>query len=186
VAGDSPPATQEAAPQTAQDWAQWINDGRAAGMSLDQMLTYFTYSDPSYKDFAVALARTTIDTDKLEQAVKTKWGNEAYVQVAHLCMDDTPGDDAQAEWTVGSLHATAVFKIQNVGPLCLVRDNGRWKVDVDSYVAIGGAPVSTDVAFIKDMTDVVDRATQKLSQNDFSSADALCGYLKGEISKAQH
>jgi len=132
------------------------------------------------------MAADWIASDKLEKAVGDKWGNDAKIAISHVIEDDTPEDDALAEWTIMGDHAIAKFKVEGVDPLLLVQVDGKWKIDVPGYVASYGGPAEVPATrrYMKAYTSMLKRTYKELTQKQaFATVDDLTTYLKAEIAK---
>jgi hypothetical protein len=181
--GDSPATmpTTEISPQ--QTLAQW-SDGRLARMTIDQAVSLYYATNPQEIDLAKSMADQAIATAGLEKAVGDKWGESAKNTVAHICMDNTLEDDAQAVWAINGDHAIARFKVDGMAPLLLIRVQGQWKMDVPGYIAGLGNHFSAGIQFMLASTSLLKQDIDLVSNGQkFPAANDFNNYLTEQMNK---
>jgi hypothetical protein len=176
--------TADSRQETPQQALSQMSDGRVARMTADQAISLYQANNDNERRYARLMAGQAIVAAKLEENVGKKWGPHAKAAVAHACQDNTPNDNAKAEWTIADDRAVARFKVDGLAPMLLVRVQGHWKIDVSGYVVGLGAQLDAGMKYVKDSTDILQQANDKLmSSKSFSSVDELTNYVRDSLAK---
>jgi hypothetical protein len=159
-AGDLPTTQPDLPRETFEDFYRAVKDGDPAAIPA---LCWAT--DAESRKLVTDFQALAGAMGRLHAAVKGKFGAGA-VDVVSPQLVSQDGIDAMTETTTGN---TAHLLGDNVGPIDLIRIDGRWKLDIGVLLKNGGSGDNPD-DFFRQLTQVVTRTAVDISAGKFGTA----------------
>jgi hypothetical protein len=179
----TPPTTQ---PLSVQDqMAKWQDEFDQD--TPEQVIPEYSAHTDQQRAMARDFADYGVASNQIIEHARAKFGPVVEMAVAHATYSDCRDDDKSATIKIDGDHATVTFKSDNITQLLMVKEDGRWKVDLAGYEKLYGANSS-----IRDMLDetrqstaIMKQADADLAQGKYDSGFALITDLTNKLNAVQ-
>jgi len=156
-------------------------NAEAAERTAEDVLPWYQANTEDEVKLARSFAAQTVATARLAKAVRTKWGHDTETAIMHLCLTDTPEDDATAIVTVAGPRANLNFGALQIAPLYFINIKGVWRMDMAQYITGYGPRLQSTIKYCDRSSEAYEKLTASINSGEVSTARDAVNAVKAAL-----